>query len=239
MDWAEQFDIIKQKSEAILAGQGKKFSLSAMENLLGVTRGKATHWTKGQVPCVSDLKAIAEFLGLSPEWLLLGNGDPDDRTVGIVPMPPAGWPGRPCVVRDHSGVERVTGNIVPVAASSGCEPVDLNARPGLSNDKTCIPAELYGPGLKVFRAEEDVMDPLIRHGAWVGVDTAITKIQSGQLYAFTYLDNDVAFREVHMDIATGQVILRAADARHPEVVLGLEDYKNRVLGKVSWVIQKF
>lgn len=78
MEWKQQFDIIIQVAKKKFLEEGREYSLKAFEDSLGLSRGKAHHWKKGQRPSADDLAGIARFLGLSPRWLLLGQGEPKE-----------------------------------------------------------------------------------------------------------------------------------------------------------------
>jgi phage repressor protein C with HTH and peptisase S24 domain len=76
MQWAEQFEIIKEKAWEILAKRKKTPSLAQLDELLEITRGKSRAWDKGQRPSADDLEKIARVLGFAPSWLLLREGAP-------------------------------------------------------------------------------------------------------------------------------------------------------------------
>lgn len=76
MDWKQQFEIIWEISKKKLAAQGLNISQAKLESLLEVSTGKAQSWKRGQRPSADDLQTMAVKLGLSPSWLLLGQGEP-------------------------------------------------------------------------------------------------------------------------------------------------------------------
>ncbi|WP_179217054.1 hypothetical protein [Humidesulfovibrio mexicanus] len=64
-----------------MAGSGLKYTLANACELLGakVKVPKLQAWKKGQRPSADDLETLAVTLGLSPTWLLLGVGQPQDE----------------------------------------------------------------------------------------------------------------------------------------------------------------
>ncbi|MFV0423766.1 hypothetical protein [Oleidesulfovibrio sp.] len=76
MQWAEQFEIIKERAWEFLAKRKKTPSLAQLDELLEITRGKSRAWDKGQRPSADDLEKIARVLGFAPSWLLLREGPP-------------------------------------------------------------------------------------------------------------------------------------------------------------------
>ena len=76
MRWPEQFEIIKKIIAEILAQTGHKFTLALSASLLGVNVPKLQAWSKGQRPNADDLENLTRVLGLSAEWVLLGQGLP-------------------------------------------------------------------------------------------------------------------------------------------------------------------
>lgn len=76
--WHEQFEKIVEIAKRKFAIEGGVFTLKALESRLGVSQGKSHHWKKGQRPSADDLEAMSREFDLSPRWLLLGEGNPED-----------------------------------------------------------------------------------------------------------------------------------------------------------------
>ncbi|MFV0347692.1 MAG: S24 family peptidase [Halodesulfovibrio sp.] len=67
-------------------------SVTAFGRDLGLSYGRAQGWEKGQLPNADDLELLSRRLHISPDWLLLGIGEPfEDRaeSESIPPVVPA------------------------------------------------------------------------------------------------------------------------------------------------------
>lgn len=89
-NWSQQFKIIYDIFSSLCASEGKKASKSALERLIGCSRGKASHWENGQRPSLDDMAALSRVLGVSLDWLRTGEGSPFAvQQDGEMPMPAA------------------------------------------------------------------------------------------------------------------------------------------------------
>lgn len=75
-EWAEQYEVIFEHWKRESVKNKQPVSKLAFERALGISHGKAVSWEKGQRPKTDDLEMLARMFNLSPEWLLLGAGDP-------------------------------------------------------------------------------------------------------------------------------------------------------------------
>lgn len=80
-----------------------------------------------------------------------------------------------------------------------------------TSGKIALPQSYVNAQTLVFHIESDSFSPLVRRGAYVGVDTSRTHPISGEVYA------------VYMP--------------HEGVALLPQDCPGRILGRVSWVLQ--
>lgn len=79
-DWRarfrDRFDLLKDRDGLTQASFAKK---------LGVTQGAISHWLTGRrEPDLTDLEAIANALGVTPEWLIHGVGASDPTTQSLL-----------------------------------------------------------------------------------------------------------------------------------------------------------
>lgn len=89
----------------------------------------------------------------------------------------------------------------------------------------------------VFHIESDSFSPLVRRGAYVGVDTSRTHPISGEVYAVYMPHEGVALKRLFLDGDHDRFILRTEQPAHPGVALLPQDCPGRILGRVSWVLQ--
>lgn len=61
-----------------------RFSIAALERHIGISQNMWRHWKNGIKPRMEDVASIARKLGMSPRWLLLGEGEPLDKEPGQV-----------------------------------------------------------------------------------------------------------------------------------------------------------
>lgn len=72
MTWTQQFKIIVEVAREKLFEKGERLSHGKLEDRLGVSKGKVSHWKRGQVPSVEDMGKISKKLGFTTEWLVFG-----------------------------------------------------------------------------------------------------------------------------------------------------------------------
>ncbi|HEU6437769.1 MAG TPA: hypothetical protein VE028_09975 [Nitratidesulfovibrio sp.] len=90
-------EIIREQIARALSIQKAAVNQQHMADLLGITKGRACAWERGQRPNADDLETIARKLYLSGHWLLLGEGDPEGQAQPATP--PIEHPVAPFVTR--------------------------------------------------------------------------------------------------------------------------------------------
>ena len=70
----EQFKSLENLVKQKLFLAGEPFSQFRAANLLGTTIGKYQAWSKGQYPCVEDMKHLINTFSFNARWILLGEG---------------------------------------------------------------------------------------------------------------------------------------------------------------------
>ena len=78
MSWVGRWKRIEDIAGEYLMAQEKEKSYGNIALLLDTTPKKVKTWARGKPPEYDDLVKMAELLGLSPRWLLFGEGDPQD-----------------------------------------------------------------------------------------------------------------------------------------------------------------
>lgn len=182
------------------------------------------------VPSDWIVKLFEQF-GLNPDWLKQGIGPMYLRTEqGYQPVegPLPGVSEEPA----HYASAAVKSQVVPVFSTSEGEE---DAPP---TSRLCIPQSFAMPGLKVLRADFASMEPFIRKGAYVGVNTEEKRITSGELYALRVPCEGLTIKRAFIDAGNKKLLLRCEDPAHPELTLPFKDHEKIVVGRVHWVLQK-
>ncbi len=105
--------------------------------------------------------------------------------------------------------------------------------------KLSVPLSLAGGGVRVFLLDSTSMEPLLRKGAYIGVDTTQKQIVSGELYAVNLPYEGVGIKRVFPNCANSQIILRSENAQHPELSLPLDTLSETIFGRVVWALNKY
>jgi phage repressor protein C with HTH and peptisase S24 domain len=104
--------------------------------------------------------------------------------------------------------------------------------------QVCIPERFYWPGVLVIQVEGSSMEPLIRKGAFVGLDTAQTWIVAGEIYAVQVPYEGLTLKRVFVDPENDRLRLQSENPRHPEQTVAIEGREGLVVGKAIWVMQE-
>ncbi len=103
--------------------------------------------------------------------------------------------------------------------------------------KIALPHGFAKAGITIIRMNASNMHPIISTGAYMGVDTQATTPISGMAFALYSKQEGVIIRRLFLDAANDQYILRSDDTKYPEECVDSQKLKDRIIGKVSWVIQ--
>ncbi|MDL2285372.1 helix-turn-helix domain-containing protein [Desulfovibrio sp. OttesenSCG-928-F07] len=191
---------------------------------------------RNSVPAEWYMKLFETF-GLNPDWLKKGSG--------------------PMLLRSNekyapvAEAETVASNHFYESVAQYNEPEAKNAvvsvysallpynpdDPATSVGKLNIPMSFAHPGIYVIKVEASSMEPAIKRGAYVGLDTTQSIVASGELYGVNLPYEGVVIKRVYLDAANNRYILRSESAGHPEVTLPISG-ANTIVGRVSWLLQK-
>ncbi|GAB7082020.1 LexA family transcriptional regulator [Megalodesulfovibrio paquesii] len=104
--------------------------------------------------------------------------------------------------------------------------------------KLSIPLSLARTSITVVKMDASSMEPLIRRGAYVGLDTDQKNILSGELYGVFIPFEGLGIRRIFLDEEKGRFVLRTENPDHPEQYLPVEKRDERVVGRAVWVLQQ-
>ncbi|WP_417035441.1 S24 family peptidase [Desulfovibrio piger] len=82
------------------------------------------------------------------------------------------------------------------------------------------------------------MEPLLREGAYIGVDMEDLAPVSGRTYALFAPLEGVVVRQVFLDGSQRGYVLRAQSPDYPETSLDAALLQRRMLGRVVWTFQE-
>ena len=106
-------------------------------------------------------------------------------------------------------------------------------------DNLSIPMPLHTKGLLVLRIDDKSMEPGIRKGAFVGLDTMNKRLSSGELFGVIMPHEGHTIRQAIVDYSMGKLLLRAGNTDIPDQTVPLLDYEQYIAGRVHWVIQSY
>lgn len=101
-----------------------------------------------------------------------------------------------------------------------------------------IPQSFVRSGLQVLKTGAASMEPLIRRGAFVGIDSQHKHIESGELYAMFIPNEGIALKRVFHDPENKRYILRSENPVHPEQYMPVDKRDELIYGRVVWVLQE-
>lgn len=101
-----------------------------------------------------------------------------------------------------------------------------------------LPQAFLRPSLQVLRLRGRAMEPLLREGAYIGVDMEDPAPVSGRTYALFAPLEGVVVRQVFLDGPQQGYVLRAQSPDYPETSLDAALLQRRMLGRVVWTFQE-
>lgn len=192
---------------------------------------------RNSVPSDWYMKLFENF-GLNPDWLKKGMGPMYLRTdEGYAPVDAPGDSAAMHLYENAMQYNDPDAKSIVITVYSAQAPYNVE-QPAPSIGKLSIPMSFAHSGLYTVRIESSGMEPQIRRGAYVGLDTTQKGVVSGEMYGVNLPVEGVALKRVYLDAVKQCVILRSENPNHPEAVLPVEEYRQLVVGRVSWVLQR-
>ena len=191
---------------------------------------------RNSVPADWYMKLFERY-GLNPDWLKKSEGPMYLRTErGYEPVegPPSG---RLMEEPAHYADPDSKGVLVTVH-SMQCDGAEDEGWTPKIVGKLNIPASLASPSIVVVRMDASSMEPLIRRGAHVGINTEQRNIVSGEMYGIYAPFEGLTIKRVFLDADHERFILRTENPSHPDQHLSIDGHQTRVVGRLSWVIQR-
>ncbi|TIH12770.1 hypothetical protein D0S45_17520 [Marinifilum sp. JC120] len=159
-----------------------------------------------------------------------------NNTMSITPLAPHGENGNGSIVNPDQPIPESSGAIVPVYQfAAGGLPISLAEIEPMC--EVCIPQKFVFPGLMVVQVMGDSMSPLIRDGAYIGINKQGKKLVPGRVYAVEVPYEGLTIKRVFLDPAQGELILRPENPTHPEMRVPIEGRDGLIVGEVMWEMQ--
>lgn len=108
----------------------------------------------------------------------------------------------------------------------------------ISTETLSVPEQFHRPSLVIVRMDENDMEPVIRRGAYVGIDKDRRTIRSGAVYALDMPVEGLIIKRVLHDTENARLILHSENPIFTDQALPAESIGDRVIGRVAWVFQE-
>lgn len=178
---------------------------------------------------------LFEKLGVNPDWLKSGSGPVYLRTeAGYVPSDGDGPPIDPGLL----GSPLAQPVLALVYATRGGYTKTTPSIAALQpTGKIALPRLYMREGIVVLEMDNEAAAPTARCGAYVGIDTAASRLANGELFAVLLPYEGLVLRRLAWDRKEKCFVLRAENPAYPEIQIK-EDLTDRILGRLAWVLQK-
>ncbi len=197
--------------ERIKSFKGLRYDIDVAE-LLGMTQSAfAERKRRNSVP-YEELIEFCDNEGVPYDWLLEGRGS------------------------DSNADDFARVNVYAMAGAGDGRDFE-NMEP---IDSIVLPSDYSYPGLIAIKVRGESMEPTIYDGAIVGVDSEDKQIVNGKVYAVWIPYEGAVIKRVFIDHE--KIILESDNKRFPRSTIPLgeiRDRENIIIGRVTWVVQKF
>jgi phage repressor protein C with HTH and peptisase S24 domain len=179
---------------------------------------------------------LFEHLGLNPLWLKYG-------TAPMYLCPEQGHSslearGHPLSLPENAARYNepdAKGIIVPVYSRQEAYNPE---NPAASIGKLNIPVSFAHPGLYVIRFDASSMEPFVKKGAYVGLDTTRQSVASGELYGINLPHEGVVIKRIYIDSPNNSLVLKSENPAHPAMTLPISEQRHNIVGLLGWILQK-
>lgn len=207
-------------------------SVKAFARKSGVSEGTLHSYLRGKTsPDIERVGTLAMHLGVSPEWLLVGDEESKDHLVAE---------GRSLYcTREESEFSRIPAYDVRASAGDGAY-VDEEQRIGDFAFRRDWLREkgLQEKDLALVRADGDSMEPAISDGDLLLVDMSQKSLAKEGIFVVR-LDDRLVAKRLQLDF-TGGVYIKSENPAYETIHLGQEDRERLdVVGRVVWAGVEF
>lgn len=210
-------------------------SQTELASFLGISQSSIAEAKKRQsIPADWYLK-LFEKLGVNPDWLKSGSGPVYLRTeAGYIPSDGEGPPIDPGLL-DSPLAQPVLALVYATRGGYTKTAPSITALQPIG--KIALPRLYMREGIVVLEMDNEAAAPTARCGAYVGIDTAASRLANGELFAVLLPYEGLVLRRLAWDRKEKCFVLRAENPAYPEIQIK-EDLTDRILGRLAWVLQK-
>jgi phage repressor protein C with HTH and peptisase S24 domain len=192
---------------------------------------------RNSIPSDWYIKLFRKY-GLNPDWLAEGKGPHYLKTK-------EGYQAYDEPVLSRSVAEDLSeygdplssGKVITYYSMSG-EPSEKGRWKPKTGGDISIPKAFDRESLLVIRMDGASMEPLIKKTAFVGIDRDQKSILSGEIYGIQVPYEGLVIRRVFMEPDQGQLILRAENSSHADQQFPYDEYSDKIIGRVIWIMQE-
>ncbi|QND45340.1 helix-turn-helix transcriptional regulator (plasmid) [Rhizobium lusitanum] len=215
--------------ERLLEAIGSE-SVHAFSKRAGVSDSTLRGYLKGNMPAADTALTIADAANVNLEWLVSGRG-PKDRKIPEISVNGRSIDIRGRVMDDFAFIQRLD---VHASAGSGAITITEDAIELLAFQSDWLKSRHINPtSARVLTAKGDSMEPTIRDGDILLVDTSITSVRDNAIYIVVY-GGHVLVKRVNLR-RNGSLVLISDNDRHaPEEVPESEVLDLHIAGRVMW-----
>lgn len=215
--------LIKNRREELKYSQGR------LGELLNVDYRQIQNYESGKTKIAIDyLLKIAKILQVNISYFF-----PSSKAKSLIPSIPA------ISESDEMLVDKSKYQTVPIYSFAGAGKfIDLTEIDPI--DTILIPKDFAVNGsMAVVKVVGKSMEPIIREGAYIGVDKDNKIFVSGNIYAVYLPYEGAVIKKVYLNMES--IILKSENKDFPDIIIPLKDIDkdNFIIGKVKWVLQKF
>lgn len=196
-------------------------------DLLGIKQSSISDAKKKNTIPDGWLVTLYRSCGLEPDWVLYGQ-EPASRREGVT-IPPGV---RESALSYASNPLRVT-----VYAMARTDP-QTGAWRRDPLESIPLPEPLARPNLLVVKMDNTSMEPIIRRGAYVGIDCDDIHLRSGEIHAMDIPGDGLVIRRVVRDLENKRLSLVGNNPDLQPQHLPLEEPGITPIGKPVWIIQE-
>ncbi len=198
--------------------------------ILGIRQSSISDAKRRQSIPADWLLKLYRSHGLNPDWVQNGEAPQVLREGLALPVG---------LMESSSGYgsEKPKSRTITVSSMTGILGDDgsIQERP---IEMLAIPEPFHCQGLLTLKMEHQNMEPILRKGAYLGVNKDLKQLRSGEIYAIVVPNEGLVIRRLFNDFENSRVILRSENPQYKDEFLPASDVASKIIGRVLWVLQE-